>query len=174
MTLLGIIFYLIAILTIAATALAITATAPVHSIIYLICSFFGTALLFCLLGAPLLAAFEVIIYAGAIMVLFLFVIMTIKTGTPAKRQPFLRWLPYSVFIAILLFLSAFLIDKTPASRVFLATASAGPREFGRFLFQKYWLPVEIVSFLLLVALVGALYLGRHRSAENPDSSTEAS
>jgi NADH-quinone oxidoreductase subunit J len=174
MTVFGIIFYLMAILIIVATICAVTAAAPVHSVIYLICSFFGTALLFYLLGAPLLAAFEVIIYAGAIMVLFLFVIMTIKGAQPPEQQHFFRWLPYLTIVALLFIVSAFLICNAPVTGAILTPALAEPREFGRFLFQKYWFPVEIVSFLLLVALVGALYLGRPVEKENTDSSARVS
>jgi NADH-quinone oxidoreductase subunit J len=112
----------------------------------------------------------VIIYAGAIMVLFLFVIMTINREPTPERPPFLRWLPYTVIVFILFIFSAFLTYTAPGTRVMLSTAIAGPREFGQFLFRTYWLPVEFVSLLLLVALVGALYLGRHRDKENTVSS----
>ena len=162
MTLLGIIFYLIAILTIAATVLAITAAAPVHSVIYLICSFFGTALLFYLLGAPLLAAFEVIIYAGAIMVLFLFVIMMLDLGHPDKAwRPHLReWWPALLLGGIVAGAVLTLATTTPAN------GPAGPtpdiKAFSQALFQKYGVAVEIISMQLLFAVVGALYLGRRR------------
>ncbi|MGA8280705.1 MAG: NADH-quinone oxidoreductase subunit J, partial [Desulfobacterales bacterium] len=75
MRLYTILFYLLAVVIVVATVLAITRRNMVHAVIYLVVSFFGSALLFYLFGAPLLAALEVIIYAGAIMVLFLFIIM---------------------------------------------------------------------------------------------------
>ena len=78
MTLYSVIFYVLAALILVSTGLAITRRNLVHAVVYLVISFFGSAMLFYLFGAPLLAAFEVIIYAGAIMVLFLFVIMMIK------------------------------------------------------------------------------------------------
>ena len=78
MTLYSVIFYVLAALILVSTGFAITRRNLVHAVVYLIISFFGSALLFYLLGAPLLAALEVIIYAGAIMVLFLFIIMMLK------------------------------------------------------------------------------------------------
>ena len=78
MTLLGVIFYILAGITLVATALAITRRQPVHAVIYLTVSFFSLAPIFYLLGAPFLALLEIIIYAGAIMVLFLFIIMMLR------------------------------------------------------------------------------------------------
>ena len=154
-------FYLLAAVTLGSTALAVTRRNVMHAIIYLVLSFFGTALLFFLLGAPFLAALEVIIYAGAIMVLFLFIVMMLEIR-PAE-QPlglYLRqWLPAVVLGALSLAVLVLIIFESGAD-LSLPLAAASPLEFGRFLFQKYWFSVEIVSFLLLVALVGALYLGR--------------
>ena len=154
-------FYLLAAVTLGSTALAVTRRNVMHAIIYLVLSFFGTALLFFLLGAPFLAALEVIIYAGAIMVLFLFIVMMLEIR-PAE-QPlglYLRqWLP-AVVLGALSLAALILIICESGGDLSLPLAVASPLEFGRFLFQKYWFSVEIVSFLLLVALVGALYLGR--------------
>jgi NADH-quinone oxidoreductase subunit J len=162
MTLYAVIFYLLAMITVTATVLAVNRRNAVHAVVYLIISFFGTALLFYLLGAPLLAVLEVIIYAGAIMVLFLFIIMTIQirpsiqTWAAALKQ----WLPAIILGGIAFSLAAAMVVAEPAGRMQLKPAMAGPAEFGRFLFRQYWFPVEIASFLLLIALVGALYLGR--------------
>jgi NADH-quinone oxidoreductase subunit J len=82
MTLYTIIFYLLALLIIISTGIAITRRNMVHVVVYLIFSFFGTAMLFYLFGAPLLAVLQIIIYAGAIMVLFLFIIMMLKVESP--------------------------------------------------------------------------------------------
>ena len=154
-------FYLLAAVTLGSTALAVTRRNVMHAIIYLVLSFFGTALLFFLLGAPFLAALEVIIYAGAIMVLFLFIVMMLEIR-PAEQPlgSYLRqWLP-AVVLGALSLASLVLIILESGGDLSLPLAAASPQEFGRFLFQKYWFSVEIVSFLLLVALVGALYLGR--------------
>ncbi|MGP8049216.1 MAG: NADH-quinone oxidoreductase subunit J [Desulfobaccales bacterium] len=154
-------FYLLAAVTLGSTALAVTRRNLMHAIIYLVLSFFGTALLFYLLGAPFLAALEVIIYAGAIMVLFLFIVMMLEIR-PAKQplgQYLRQWLPAVVLGALSLAVLVLIIFEFGGG-LSLPLATAAPLEFGRFLFQRYWFSVEIVSFLLLVALVGALYLGR--------------
>jgi NADH-quinone oxidoreductase subunit J len=155
------IFYILAAVILLSTGLAVTRRNLMHAIVYLVLSFFGTALLFYLLGAPFLAALEVIIYAGAIMVLFLFIVMMLEIR-PAEGPlgSYLRqWLPALVLGALSLAVLGLIIFKSGGDLP-LPLAAASPLEFGRFLFQRYWFSVEIVSFLLLVALVGALYLGK--------------
>ncbi len=167
------IFYLLAIITVIATFIAITRRHAVYAIVYLIISFFSTALLFYLLGAPFLAILEVIIYAGAIMVLFLFIVMMIQVRPSVQTwgATLKQWLPAILLGGIAFSLGAVRVIADPATRIHLMPATAGPAEFGRFLFQQYWFPVEIASFLLLIALVGALYLGR-REEKPPAMQTE--
>ena len=94
MTIYSIIFYILAIVILVTTALAITRRDLVHAVVYLIFSFFGSAMLFYLFGAPFLAVLEVIIYAGAIMVLFLFIVIMLKVGNSRDRLfPLSQWLP---------------------------------------------------------------------------------
>ncbi len=166
----GLIFYLLGIITVLATALAVTRTSLVHAVVYLVISFFSTALLFYLLGAPFLGALEVIIYAGAIMVLFLFIIMTMRRELVRElmAEGLGAWLPAMVMAALSAAAAVLMIIQGPGHAWALAPAMASPLAFGRFLFEKYWLPVEIASFLLFVALVGALYLGRREP--EPDKS----
>ncbi len=162
MNLYGIIFYLLAFIILASTALAVTRRNLMHAVVYLVLSFFGTALLFFLLGAPFLAVLEVIIYAGAIMVLFLFIVMMLEIRPPEESVGAYarRWLPAAVLGALSLAAAFVVIVIRPGRLQPLELNLAAPLEFGRFLFQRYWFSVEIVSFLLFVALVGALYLGR--------------
>jgi NADH-quinone oxidoreductase subunit J len=162
MTISGLIFYALAAIILAATLLAITRRNPMHAIVYLVVSFFGMAPLFYLLGAPLLALLEIIIYAGAIMVLFIFIVMMLKIGAgPVARGQWLRqWLPAGILSALSGMIMVILIWQEPAQKVVLPLAMAGPRELGIFVYQRYWLAVEIASLLLFVALVGAYYLGR--------------
>ncbi len=163
MTLYAIIFYAVAGLILVATVFAITRRNPVHAVVYLVISFFGSAMLFYLLGAPFLAALEVIIYAGAIMVLFLFVVMILRVESVRVAGFSLRaWMPAVLLGFIFLVLSTLLLVEEPGSRTTLQSAMALPREFGRFLFQRYWLAVEIASLLLLIALVAAIQLGRRK------------
>jgi NADH-quinone oxidoreductase subunit J len=161
MTLYALIFYVLAAVTVASTAVAITRRNLVHAVIYLIFSYFGTALLFYLFGAPLLAALEVIIYAGAIMVLFLFVLMMIKMESHQELMfPLSQWLPAAVFGLVYLVVGVLMIVTTPGTEVPMPMVLATPREFALYVFQSHWLSIEIVSLLLLVAVMGALYLGK--------------
>ncbi|UCF91341.1 MAG: NADH-quinone oxidoreductase subunit J [Desulfobacterales bacterium] len=161
MTLYAVVFYILAAVILVATGLAITRRNLVHAVMYLILSFFGSAMLFYLCGAPLLAALEVIIYAGAIMVLFLFIVMMLKVEAPQKKVfPARQWLPAAGLGVIYLVVGALVVFSDPGSRVTLEAALATPRIFGQYLFQRHWLSIEIVSLLLLIALLGALYLGR--------------
>ncbi len=160
MTLYGGIFYAISAIILISTGAAITRRNPVHSVVYLVVSFFGTALLFYLLGAPLLAALEVIIYAGAIMVLFLFIIMTLQPGSQPVLPAVLKWTFPIVMAFICLGLGGLLVFLNAGMGSKLVTAMASPLSFGHFLFEYYWYPIEIASLLLFVGLVGALYLGK--------------
>jgi NADH-quinone oxidoreductase subunit J len=162
MSIYAVMFYLIAAVVITATALAITSRNLMHTIVYLVLSFIGSAMLLYLLGAPFLAALEVVIYAGAIMVLFLFIVMMLEIKPDARTLgPWLRqWAPALALGGICLLVMTGFLFLTAGGPKPLPLVTAPPLAFGRFLFQKYWLGVEIASFLLFVALVGALYLGR--------------
>jgi NADH-quinone oxidoreductase subunit J len=156
-------FYVLALVAVIATLFCITERHPVHAVIYLITSFFSLAVIFYLLCAPLVAAFEVIIYAGAIMVLFLFSIMMIRPEqTENNLHPGFRdWWPALLLGAIIAGAVGSLALAHPLAPS--VTHPGDSREFARILFRKYGVAVEIVSLQLLFALVGALYLGRRRS-----------
>jgi NADH-quinone oxidoreductase subunit J len=166
MTLYTFIFYALAIVILIATGLAITRRQPVHAVIYLIVAFLATAGLFFLLGAPLLAAFMVIIYAGAIMVLFLFVVMLFKRS-PRKLGLLPQWGPAALLGVVFLAVAATMILKDPGTGIGLQGAAAQPRKFGHFLFDRYWLAIEIVSILLLVVLVAIIQLGKPSPHPSP-------
>jgi NADH-quinone oxidoreductase subunit J len=156
-------FYILAVVTVIGTILAISEKHPVHAIVYLVTSFFSLAAIFFLLAAPLIAMFEVIIYAGAVMVLFMFVIMMLDLGRPedARRPGLLRWLPALLLAGIaLVSLGLMLSAQSPAHG---AGAGAHVRDFALTLFRKYGVAIEIISMQLLFAVVGTLYLGRKRA-----------
>ncbi len=161
MTLYTVIFYLLAIVILTATGLAITRRQPVHAVLYLIVAFLGTAALFFLLGAPLLAAFVAIVYAGAIMVLFLFVIMMFQRF-PLEPGLLPQWGPATLLGVVFLAVAVAMVFKDPGSGIVLQGAVVRPRDFGHFLFDRYWLAVEIVSILLLVSLVAIIQLSKRR------------
>lgn len=164
MTLYAIIFYVLAAIILITTGIAITRRNLVHAVVYLVFSFFGSAMMFYLFGAPLLAVLEVIIYAGAIMILFLFIIMMVNVEASQERMfPIQQWLPIAMIGILYLIIGAVTVTSAPGTDVTLEIALAEPKAFGEYLFQRHWLSIEIVSLLLLVALVGALHLGRRKS-----------
>jgi len=158
------IFYILAVVAVIGTILAITEKHPVHAILYLVTSLFSMAVIFYLLAAPLVAAFEVILYAGAIMVLFLFVIMMLDLGHPEKglAPHWKEWLPALALSAVSIGSLVTVIVSRHASAAIAPARSLPIREVARQLFQGHGLAVELVSLQLLFALVGALYLGRQK------------
>ena len=155
-------FYILGFLLLAATLLCITRRNPVHAVIYLVAGFFALALMFYLLGAPLVAAWEVIVYAGAIMVLFLFVIMMLGLApqeTPAGPG-WRRWGPLVVLSASLMVCTVLLVMQDPAAGKDIGAFYLAPQSLGEALFGRYVLAVEMVSFQLLFATIGAYLLGR--------------
>ena len=165
MTLYSVIFYVLAALILVSTGLAITRRNLVHAVVYLILSFFGSGMLFYLLGAPLLAALEVIIYAGAIMVLFLFIIMMLRVeGVEEQFFPVRQWIPALGMCLVFISAGMLMIMGDPESRIPLKAAVAEPMFFGHYLFRKHWLAIEIVSLLLLIAVIAVLYLGKNRDS----------
>jgi NADH-quinone oxidoreductase subunit J len=163
MTLYSIIFYVLAAIILVTTGIAITRRNLVHAVVYLVFSFFGSAMMFYLFGAPLLAVLEVIIYAGAIMILFLFIIMMVEVEASQKRMFLIQqWLPVAVIGILYMIIGAIIVSSAPGTDVTLEIALAEPKAFGQYLFERHWLSIEIVSLLLLVALVGALHLGRKK------------
>lgn len=175
MTLYGALFYLLAGAILAATGLAVTRRNLIHAVVYLVISFFGSAMLFYLLGAPLLAALEVIIYAGAIMVLFLFIIMMLRAGNAGEPLfPMGQMLPAAGLGGLYLAAGAVMLATDESTPVNLEAALAAPARVGGFVFQRHWLAVEAVSLLLLVAMVGALYIGKtSRKPPPPELEEEA-
>ncbi|HJV35823.1 NADH-quinone oxidoreductase subunit J [Geomonas sp.] len=159
----AVLFYILSAVTLIGTLMAITARQAVRAVVYLVTSFFSLALIFYLLGAPLVAAFEVIIYAGAIMVLFLFVIMMLDLGHP-ESLTFPRaadWWPTIILLAIIVgSVGVIAVTREPATAPGFVDITV--RQFSETLFKRYGVAVEIISMQLLFALVGALYLGRRR------------
>ena len=166
MTIYALIFYVLAAISLVTTGLAITRRNLVHVVMYLVFSFFGSAMMFYLFGAPLLAVLEVIIYAGAIMILFLFIIMMVKVEASEEPLfPIQQCLPIVLNGVVYLIIGAVIVSTAPGSQVTLEIALAKPKAFGEYLFQRHWLVIEIVSLLLLIALVCSLYLG-HKKPED--------
>jgi NADH-quinone oxidoreductase subunit J len=162
------IFYILAATAVIATVLAITEKHPVHAILFLVTSLFSMATVFYLLMAPLVAVFEVILYAGAIMVLFLFVIMMLDLGHPEKglSPHWKEWLPAALLSGISI-ASLVLVIVSRHSAANTQVVMPTIREVAVRLFREHGLAVELISLQLLFALVGALYLGRQGAPTSP-------
>lgn len=156
-----ILFYILGAIAVIATLLCITERHAVHAIVYLVTSFFSLAIIFYLLSAPLVAVFEVIIYAGAIMVLFLFIIMMLKGGSRevTSSAGMHEWLPASLLAAATLAALLALVAMRPSAPT---SSNIDIARFTKSLFADYGVAVEIISLQLLFAVVGAYYLGRRR------------
>ncbi len=157
----NVVFYLSAIVAVLSTILVITRVVAVHALLYLIVSLLAVALVFYALGAPFAAALEVIVYAGAIMVLFLFVIMLLNLGPQAIREQ-RAWLTPRTWVGPSLLIAVLLIELVYALATGLAAPEPGttiqPTQVGLALFGPYLLGVELASMLLLAGLVGAHHL----------------
>lgn len=155
-----VIFYLTAAIAVIAAGAILIVRHPVYAVLYLIISLLALALLFFLLGAPLLAALQVMLYAGAIMVLFLFLIMVMNLR-PERSQslPLPPGWRGPALLALLLWLELLLLlSRSPLEEA--GGAEIGPKEVGITLFGPYLVVVEAAAVLLLSALVAALYLSR--------------
>jgi NADH-quinone oxidoreductase subunit J len=159
----NIVFYVSAAVAIVSTVAVITGRNAVHALLYFIVSQLAVALIFFALGAPFIAALEVIIYAGAIMVLFVFVMMMLNLGPQAVAQE-RQWLPSKAWVG-----AAILATILIAELLYVLASKAGqpssvsmvgPKQVGMALFGPYLLGVELASLLLLAGLVGAYHLGR--------------
>jgi NADH-quinone oxidoreductase subunit J len=157
--------YLEGIVAVIATLLAITNYNPMHALLYLIVSLLAVAMVFFSLGAPFAGILEVIIYAGAIMVLFVFVVMLLNLGrfTVDQERRWLRprvWIGPGLLSLALLVELAQILGQGGADGALTGRAIAAP-QVGVALFGPYLLAVELASMLLLAGLVTAFHLGRH-------------
>lgn len=155
--------YFEAAVAVIATLLAITSYNPLHALLYLIVSLLAVAMVFFSLGAPFAGILEVIVYAGAIMVLFVFVVMLLNLGKATVDQE-RRWLlprtwfgPGILSLALLLELAHVLLPRGADGT---AGQTISATQVGVALYGPYLLAVELASMLLLAALVTALHLGR--------------
>jgi NADH-quinone oxidoreductase subunit J len=179
-----VLFYIAAAVAIVATALSLSRLNAIHALLYLIVSLLAVAVIFYLLGAPFIAALEVIVYAGAIMVLFVFVVMMLNLGPQSLRTerglltPGM-WAGPAVLAVALVAEVLVMLARTNASAT--GTTIVGPKEVGLTLYGPYLIGVELASFLLIAGLVGAYHLGRriserqeiHNGADSDESRTVA-
>ncbi len=161
------IFYLSTIVAIVSTVMVITRKNAVHAVLYLLVSFFAVASIFFVLGAPFAAALEIIIYAGAIMVLFVFIIMLLNVSRysgdpdPEWLRPTV-WVGPVVLVVILAAQMVYVIVMGEWSATPLVEKT--PKEVGMAMFGPYLIAVELASVLLFAGLLGAYHLGRRDDA----------
>ncbi len=162
----AILFYACAALAVLAALNVIIQRTPVYSALSLIVVLCTLAVVYLLLGAEFMAVIQVIVYAGAIMVLFVFVIMLLNAGreTPSQRSRLARWLGVPLVAALLAEVLLVIWREFPdAGGPSVAAIDAGPEAIGHLLFRNYVLPFEVTSILILVAILGAVVLARRES-----------
>ncbi len=153
-------FYLGSAVALIASLLVILQRNVVHALIYLVLSLLAVAVVFFTLGAPFVAVLEAIVYAGAIMVLFLFVVMMLNLGQASREQE-RSWLPPRIWIAPSILAAALFVQLVlvlPAQDMEITEVSA--RAVSAALFGPYVLAVELGSFLLLAGLISAYHIAK--------------
>jgi NADH-quinone oxidoreductase subunit J len=167
-------FYLFAAITIASGFMVVSARNPVHSVLFLILSFFSSAGLFVLIGVEFLAMILVVVYVGAVAVLFLFVVMMLDINFAEMREGFLQYLPIGAMIGIILVVELILILGTVHVSPDLVAAGAEPipdlaartntAALGDVIYTKYIYLFQAAGMILLIAMIGAIVL-THRQRE---------
>jgi NADH-quinone oxidoreductase subunit J len=157
-------FYLSGGVAVLASLLVITNKNAVHALLYLVTSLLALALSFYLLGAPFAAALQIIVYAGAIMVLFVFAVMlfNINHSDIARESQWLRWHIWvgPTILVMILMAELLLVLQLSPNKAVHEVALVDARAVGSLLFGPYMLAVEIASFLLLAGLVGGYHLAK--------------
>jgi len=167
------VFYMLAAILVFAATRVITVRNPVHAALHLVLAFFTCAGLWLLLEAEFLAITLVLVYVGAVMVLFLFVVMMLDINTAPLREGFIRYLPVGLTVAALMILEMYLVLR---SKYFDAESMPEParhaadysntRELGSVLYTDYVYPFEIASVILVVAIIAAIALTLRKRPES--------
>ena len=166
-----IVFYVFAALIVFAALRVITARNPVHAVLFLVLTFISCAGVWILLEAEFLAITLVLVYVGAVMVLFLFVVMMLDINLVQLRKDFWRWLPFGAILAGLMAIEMILVLGSSGisagkSTVKHAAGYSNTKELGRLIYTEYAYPFEIAAVLLLVAMVAAIALTLRRRKDS--------
>ncbi len=160
-------FYLFSILTVASAVMVISARNPVHSVLFLILAFVNAAGLFLLTGAEFLAMILVVVYVGAVAVLFLFVVMMLDVDFAELKQGFLQYLPIGMLVGLIVLVELAIVIAawTVAPQTVLTTPTPGnlsnTAAIGQVLYTQYVYLFQAAGFVLLTAMVGAIVLTLH-------------
>ena len=166
-------FYLFAGVCIAAAVMVVAARNPVHSVLFLILAFVNAAALFVLLGAEFLAMILIIVYVGAVLVLFLFVVMMLDVDFAQLRQGFIQYLPIGAFLGAILLIELVLVlvswtigpdvQRTIATPIPPIASTVNAEALGHVLYTRYVYFFQAAGVVLLVAMIGAIVLTlRHK------------
>jgi NADH-quinone oxidoreductase subunit J len=165
------VFYVLAAVAVAASVMVISARNPVHSVLFLILTFFNTAGLFVLIGAEFLGFVLVVVYVGAVAVLFMFVVMMLDINFVRLREGFLQYLPIGGLVGVILLVELFLVtggwvlgtDVGPAFPTPPPDQVTNTEALGRLFYTHYFYLFQVAGLILLVAIIGAITLTlRHR------------
>ena len=161
-------YYIAGGIALISTAFMLTRLNLVHALLYLIVSLLAVSVVFFTLGAPFVAAIEAIVYAGAIMVLFLFVVMMLNLGRHAAETE-RQWLTPGIWTGPVILVGILIVEVVYLARgasAGLGTGATGPKAVGIALFGPYMIGVELASMLLLAGLVGAYHLGLRKTEKS--------
>ena len=167
MTLQAIFFYLFGGITVASAVMVIAARNPVHSVLFLILSFVNAAGLFVLMGAEFLAMILIVVYVGAVAVLFLFVVMLLDVDFARLRQGFVEYLPAGFLIALVVAIELVYVVSGlgPSQRAAAAATPEGmvgnTAALGEVLYTRYFYFFQAAGMILLTAMIGAIVLTLH-------------
>jgi len=160
-------FYLFSAIAVFSALMVISAKNPVHSVLFLILSFINSSALFVLLGAEFLAMILVVVYVGAVAVLFLFVVMMLDINFVKLREGFLQYLPFGALLGIVLFTELamiFLTDKLSAMSLMefstypIYSETENTKDLGSVLYTDYFVLFQLSGLILLVAMIGSIVL----------------
>ncbi len=173
MILQAVLFYFFGAVAVASGVMVVSARNPVHSVLFLILAFFNVAGLFILIGAEFLAMILVIVYVGAVAVLFLFVVMMLDIDFVELRSGFVRYLPIGALVGLILVAELVLIygswtlaPTATAAAVFSgAGAVENTRALGAVLYTRYLFAFQVAGLILLVAMIGAIVLTLRQRAD---------
>ena len=162
----GLAFYMFALIAIAAAAMVVTAKNPVHSVLFLILAFFNVAGLFILLGAEFLAMILVVVYVGAVAVLFMFVVMMLDINFVELRQGFLKYLPFGAMMGLVLVIELLAVvggwhmapDAAKAASSPIPDNITNTHALGAVVYTDYIYLFQAAGIVLLIAMIGAIVL----------------
>ncbi len=168
----SIIFYFFAAVTVLSAASVVTVRNPVHAALFLVLTFFSSAFIWMMLEAEFLAITLVLVYVGAVMVLFLFVVMMLDINIARLREGFIKFLPVGILLALVMFGMLFYVltgDQSAVESMAAPAAKAADfsntRALGQVLYTEYVFAFEIAAVILLVAIIAAIALTLRRRTD---------